>query len=76
MNKGGFLGGIPWLPVAALLFALSATCSEATEQWKSTYTGPPTPGQGHTVVWTGARMIVWGGSNGSACLRSGGRYKP
>ena len=32
MNKGGVLGGIPWLPVAALLFAPSAIGNEATEQ--------------------------------------------
>jgi hypothetical protein len=58
MNKRGVLEGVSWLPVAVLFFTLSATGSEATEQWKSTYIGPPTPRQGHTAVWTGTHTIV------------------
>jgi N-acetylneuraminic acid mutarotase len=30
----------------------------------------------HTAVWTGTEMIVWGGSDGSANLSTGGRYNP
>lgn len=30
----------------------------------------------HTMVWTGAEVIVWGGYNGSAALASGARYNP
>lgn len=30
---------------------------------------------GHTAVWTGQEMIIWGGYGGSA-LNSGGRYNP
>lgn len=38
-------------------------------------TGAPSPRAGHTAVWTGSEMIVWGGYNGSS-LNTGGRYNP
>jgi hypothetical protein len=31
---------------------------------------------GHTAVWTGSEMIVWGGSDLSAFFYTGGRYTP
>ena len=31
---------------------------------------------GHTAVWTGSEMIVWGGWTGSTELNSGARYNP
>jgi N-acetylneuraminic acid mutarotase len=41
--------------------------------WTSTnIAGAPTARQGHTAVWTGSRMIVWGGTGDS----SGGQYDP
>src|SRR6185295_6426105 len=33
---------------------------------------PPSPRYGHTAIWTGTEMIVWGGSAGN----TGGRYDP
>jgi hypothetical protein len=33
---------------------------------------PPAPRSGHTAIWTGSEMIIWGGSAGT----SGGRYDP
>ncbi|MBM4317772.1 MAG: hypothetical protein FJ116_09860 [Deltaproteobacteria bacterium] len=30
----------------------------------------------HTAVWTGTKMIIWGGHNGTAGLDSGGIYDP
>jgi N-acetylneuraminic acid mutarotase len=48
----------------------------ATDTWTSTTTaGAPMGRQYHTAVWTGSRMIVWGGY-GDAFLDSGGRYDP
>ena len=35
----------------------------------------PSPRNDHTAVWTGDRMIIWGGSDGSV-LNTGGRYLP
>ena len=31
---------------------------------------------GHTAIWTGAEMVVWGGLSNSGVLRNGARYSP
>lgn len=36
----------------------------------------PSPRTGHTAVWTGTRMLVWGGQNGGAPLGDGAAYDP
>jgi N-acetylneuraminic acid mutarotase len=36
----------------------------------------PTARSGHRAVWSGSRMIVWGGGTGSATFNTGGRYDP
>ncbi|HZD96150.1 MAG TPA: hypothetical protein VE133_17955, partial [Candidatus Sulfotelmatobacter sp.] len=39
--------------------------------------GLPDAREGHTAVWTGSEMIVWGGQNdSSAFFNTGGRYNP
>jgi len=38
-------------------------------------TGAPAPRDRHTTIWTGDRMLVWGGSNGPP-LNTGGSYNP
>ena len=38
-------------------------------------TGAPSPRLWHTAVWTGSRMIVWGG-DASPYTNTGGRYDP
>ncbi len=54
----------------------------ATNTWRSTSTGANVPSgrDGHTAVWTGTEMIVWGGwfYDGSSYyyLNTGGRYNP
>jgi len=51
-----------------------------TNGWTSTSTtNAPTARDGHTAVWTGSRMIVWGGDyndnvNFPVTLNTGGRY--
>ena len=38
---------------------------------------PPDPRVGHTAVWTGSEMIVWGGGSGvPTFFNTGGRYDP
>ena len=37
---------------------------------------PPPPRAGHTAVWTGEEMLIWGGYDGDAFLDTGGRYSP
>src|SRR5262245_52271940 len=54
----------------------SATC---TDQWGATINAnAPSARSGHTAVWTGSEMIVWGGTDhyGYTVLNTGGRYNP
>ena len=39
-------------------------------------TGAPTGRSGHTAVWTGSRMLVWGGSDLGGKLGDGAAYDP
>ena len=48
-----------------------------TDSWTATSTTNAPDGRaGHTAVWTGAEMIVWGGGNDIGFLNTGGRYNP
>jgi len=72
--------GYLWLSLLArlmpvLLFAPAAP-SAAQESWTPTSTvGAPSARYEHTAVWTGSKMIVWGG-NGLAYTNTGGIYDP
>ena len=47
------------------------------DSWTATSTlNVPIPRLGHTAVWTGSRVIVWGGSAFSSYPDTGGRYDP
>src|SRR5262249_4703288 len=49
------------------------------DTWTATTTAnAPVPRTGHTAVWTGSEMIVWGGRNvyGNTLFNTGGRYYP
>lgn len=50
----------------------------ASNAWQTTSTGPnvPSPRWEHTAVWTGTKMIVWGGDDSSSALATGGVYDP
>ncbi|HET8542399.1 MAG TPA: IPT/TIG domain-containing protein [Anaeromyxobacter sp.] len=37
---------------------------------------PPAGRSGHSAVWTGSKLIVWGGQNGAGYLGSGAVYDP
>jgi N-acetylneuraminic acid mutarotase len=51
-----------------------STCIDDT--WTAT-AGPPDARYGHTAVWTGSEMIIWGGAYARGSLRnSGARYNP
>lgn len=39
-------------------------------------TGAPTPRSGHTLVWTGSRVLVWGGKQGGVPVNTGAAYDP
>jgi N-acetylneuraminic acid mutarotase len=50
-----------------------ARYNPATDTWQPvSMTGAPSPRYGHSAVWTGSEMIVWGGSY----LADGARYNP
>jgi hypothetical protein len=53
-----------------------AQCADDT--WTATTTlNVPDARWGHTAVWTGSEMIVWGGNDGgSTYFNTGGRYDP
>jgi N-acetylneuraminic acid mutarotase len=53
----------------------SGGCEDDTWTATSTTNAPETR-YGHTAVWTGSEMIVWGGVGISAFLNTGGRYNP
>lgn len=38
--------------------------------------GAPAPRTGHTAVWTGSEMIIWGGESSSGLTDSGAMYQP
>ena len=48
-----------------------------TDTWRpvSTVNAPPPRGE-HTAIWTGSRMIVWGGDGPKSNLAGGGIYDP
>ncbi len=49
----------------------------STNSWTAiTTTNAPTARSGHTAVWTGSKMLVWGGSGSSGFLNTGGIYDP
>jgi N-acetylneuraminic acid mutarotase len=51
----------------------------STDTWEATSMGAnaPVPRRYHSAVWTGARMIIWGGyDEGYVDLDTGGRYDP
>jgi N-acetylneuraminic acid mutarotase len=59
-----------------ILLNTGASYVPATNTWQPTRADATTPAarQGHTAVWTGTRMIVWGGFISSG--NSGGVYNP
>jgi hypothetical protein len=55
-----------------------ARYTPGTDSWNATsLSNAPTGRAGHTAVWTGSIVVVWGGGDASSSgLTSGGRYNP
>ena len=54
-----------------------ATTGCIPDTWTDTDTPHAPPGrEGHTAVWTGTEMIVWGGDSRNGIVNTGGRYNP
>jgi hypothetical protein len=65
--------------LANTIYALP-TISDATtgctpDTWTNTSTHSPSARTGHTAIWTGSEMIVWGGGTGRS-FNTGARYNP
>lgn len=72
---GGFGGEV--LPSDYAALNDGARYDPGTDLWLPVSgLGAPAARQRHTAVWTGSRMIVWGGSGPSARLATGGVYDP
>src|SRR5207249_2637236 len=47
------------------------------DSWAAVSTiGQPGSRNGHTAIWTGVEMVIWGGRSGSTRLADGGQYNP
>jgi hypothetical protein len=55
-----------------------ARYTPSSDSWASTSTAVNCPNErfGHSAVWTGTALIVWGGSDPSNSFSTGGRYDP
>lgn len=68
-------------PAAEIKYTLPTIWDGASgcidDTWAATSTmNVPLARYGHTAVWTGSEMIVWGGSDGKMVLNTGARYSP
>ncbi len=54
-----------------------AAYNPTTDAWTLISTvDAPAGRSGHSAIWTGTRMLVWGGLDGTGTLASGGSYDP
>ncbi len=61
--------------VARITYSYSITPIGGGES-DTTLLGAPTPRGGHTAIWTGTEMLVWGGIDGAGMLGNGAAYNP
>ena len=55
----------------------SCSASKCADAWEPTaIVGAPSPRARHVAVWTGSKMIVWGGTGPSGALGDGAIYDP
>lgn len=69
-------GGIAWDPgLNEYVFSSQyGRYNPATETW--TVAGGAPTGWYRSAVWTGSRLLVWGGSNAGGMIAAGSRYDP
>lgn len=68
---GGELGGADPLTNTGALY------DPASRTWKATSTkDAPSPRHSHRAVWTGSKMLVWGGYAANGFVGAGGIYDP
>jgi N-acetylneuraminic acid mutarotase len=74
-------GGFAFVGPGNIYFDTGGRYNPSTNSWAATSTtNAPTARSGHTAVWTGNEMIVWGGHGDFDLLtyyfNTGGRYDP
>jgi len=71
-------GGVEFPPGGSWAYsATGGAYDPATDTWTPvSTTSAPSARSGPTAVWTGSRMIVWGGYDDNGSLASGGVYDP
>jgi hypothetical protein len=71
---GGALGTIAGAPQYS---ASGGSYQPDTDAWTAISTlAAPGARRGHTAIWSGTEMIVWGGFSGTDYLANGGRFSP
>jgi hypothetical protein len=68
-------GGLAGIGIGGLA-GDGAAYDPATDTWTPMAAGGPTPRWKPAAVWTGTRMIVWGGADGSGPAGDGAAYDP
>lgn len=48
----------------------------AADSWRRVSPAPIKGRQGHSAIWTGTEMVVWGGDRGGRSLKDGAAYDP
>jgi hypothetical protein len=63
---------------ASTAFNTGGRYNPSTGAWTATSTGTNVPSArfGHTAIWTGSAMVIWGGGNFAGPTNTGGRYTP
>ena len=62
---------------ATTYFGSGGEYDPATDSWTATSTvDAPEPRSGHSAVWTGSRVVVWGGRGETGDVNSGAQYDP
>ena len=70
-------GGNFWDGIQQHWLNTGSRYNPGTNSWAATSTANAPPGrENHTAVWTGSKMIVWGGYDGNSNVNTGGRYNP
>jgi N-acetylneuraminic acid mutarotase len=70
-------GGFSCLACANAELATGARYRPASDDWVATAASAnATARANHTAIWTGSRMIIWGGENASSVVGTGAAYDP
>jgi N-acetylneuraminic acid mutarotase len=72
--ENGFPSGTT-VPGHRYVLPMISNESGCTDTWTAT-SGAPDGRSGHTAVWTGSEMIIWGGPGFVDVLNTGGTYNP